>query len=344
MNLLVTLGNHVRAVAMVRKHPTSPGQGARTEPGIQVSLCGRCHLALPHPSHSTHMPVSHRGFSRCQSRPRQALVQHVPSSASPVPLAPFTCPFASWSCGNHCSGPWERGSGVESRRSVTSAVSAWLASQPRQLHFSTISPPLCSHTAPGISDCSWDQRLLLPARVPFPTARPVRVPACPAQVTPGSAIPVDAGVGERSCRAAPALTGPGVCYSWPCPVLKIAPALRKGAVSPVWVCSAPVGLEGGRVLRFPSSTAVPVQGLLQEPRTQQGRSRVGSTPGAWPGLGVCSCWHTGLAEPAGLGQGWGSGPAPRERGPWWHPHGGTAALLWVHLPSCGARCYATAGS
>lgn len=71
---------------MVSNHPTSPGQGARSEPGIQVTLCGRCHLALPHPSHSTHVPVSHRGFSRCQSRPRQASVQHVPSSA----------PLCSW--------------------------------------------------------------------------------------------------------------------------------------------------------------------------------------------------------------------------------------------------------
>lgn len=111
------------------------------------------------------------------------------------------------------------------------------------------------------SHCSQDQGLLLPASVPFPTTRPVWASACPAQVTPGSAIPVVAGVGEQSCRAAPALTGPGVYYSWPCPVLKITPALRKGAVSPVWVCSAPVGLESGRVAHFPSSTAVPQPGI-----------------------------------------------------------------------------------
>lgn len=147
--------NHVRAVAMVHKQPASPGQGARTKPGIQVTLCGRCHLALPHPSHSTHMPVSHRGFSRCQSRPRQALVQHVSSSASPVPLAPFACPFASWSCGSHCSGPWERGSGVESKRSVTSAVSAWLprslvsCTSPLSLLLSAIILHLGSATAPA---------------------------------------------------------------------------------------------------------------------------------------------------------------------------------------------------
>lgn len=43
--------SHVRTVAMVCEHPTWPGQAARSEPGIQVTLCGRCHLALPHPSH-----------------------------------------------------------------------------------------------------------------------------------------------------------------------------------------------------------------------------------------------------------------------------------------------------
>lgn len=58
----------------------------------------------------------------------------------------------------------------------------------------------------------------------------------------------------------------------------------------------------------------------------------------------CPCWHTGLAEPVRLGQGWDSGSVPQEWGPCWHPHTGTAALLWVHLPPCGARCYATAGS
>lgn len=95
MNPAADTCSHVGAVVVVCKHPTSPGQGARTKPGIQVALCGRWHLALPPPSHSTHVPVSHRGFSRCQSRPRQALVQHVPSSAPPVPPAPFACPFAS---------------------------------------------------------------------------------------------------------------------------------------------------------------------------------------------------------------------------------------------------------
>lgn len=136
-----------------------------------------------------------------------------------------------------------------------------------------LSAALLHSPLPLQSHCSRDQGLLLPARVPFPTARPVWASACPAQVTPGSAIPVDAGAGERSCRAAPALTGPGVCYSWPCPVLKISPALRRGAVSPVWLCSVPVGWEAGRVVHFPSSTAVPQPGipghdpwfLLQDP-------------------------------------------------------------------------------
>lgn len=168
---------------------------------------------------------------------------------------------------------------------------AWLPSQPCQLPFSTLSSSLQSH-------CSRHQGMLLPARVPFPTACPVWGSACPTQVTPGSAIPVDAGAGERSCQAAPALTGPGVCYSQPCPVLKITPALRRGAVSPVWVCSVPVGWEAGRVAHFPSSTAVSQPGipghdpwfLLQEPPTLQGHSRVGSTSGARQGLGVCSCW------------------------------------------------------
>lgn len=144
--------NRVRAVAMVCRRPTSPGQGARTEPGIQVALCGRCHLALPHPSQSIHMPVSHWAFSRCQSRPRP--VQHVPSSASPVPSAPFAALLLPGDVATTALAPREKGSGVESRRSVISAVSAWLPSQPRQLPFSAVSPPLCSHTAPRIRDCS----------------------------------------------------------------------------------------------------------------------------------------------------------------------------------------------
>lgn len=163
----------------------------------------------------------------------------------------------------------------------------------------------------------------------------------------GSAIPVGAGAGERSCRAAPALTGPGVCYSWPCPVLRIAPALRKGAVSPVWVCSVPVGLEGGKVAHFPSSTAVhqpgiseqdspvPAGGAPHSPGPQQSGQLLWGTTRAW-------CWHRGLAGPARLGQGRGLCPGSGGRG-------GTPTLapplLRVHLPSsCGARCYATAGS
>lgn len=143
--------NRVRAVAMVCKCPTSPRQGARTEPGIRVTLCGRCHLALPHPSQSTPVPVSHQGFSRCQSRPRP--VQHMPSSASPVPPAPFVALLPPGDVATTALVPQEKGSGVESRRSVT-AVSAWLPSQPHQLPFSTVSPSICSHTAPRIRDCS----------------------------------------------------------------------------------------------------------------------------------------------------------------------------------------------
>lgn len=60
----------VRAVAIVCEQPTWPGQQARTEPGIQVTVWEM----PPGPASSqsqTHVPVSHRDFSRCQSRPWQ---------------------------------------------------------------------------------------------------------------------------------------------------------------------------------------------------------------------------------------------------------------------------------
>lgn len=133
-------------------------------------------------------------------------------------------------------------------------------------------------------------------------------------------------MGEQSCRAAPALTGPGVCYSWPCPVLKITPALRKGAVSPVWVCSVPVGLKGGKVVHFPSSTAVPQPGILgQDPPVPAAGAPY--TPAEWAvllghGRGSVSV----LAHRAGwvrAGSGLGLGPCAPGVGavvapPHWH--------------------------
>lgn len=83
--------SHVRAVAVVCKCPTLPGQAARTQPGIQVTLCGRCHLALLIPAaaptclwHTGVSPDASPGpgrhlYSTCPARP--PLCPRLPSLA-----------------------------------------------------------------------------------------------------------------------------------------------------------------------------------------------------------------------------------------------------------------------
>lgn len=176
-----------------------------------------------------------------------------------IPLTPLTCPFACQRCGNHSFGLWERGSGAETRRLVTSVASAWVPSQPWELLFSAF-PPICSHAAPGT------QGPLLPH-----TLLPVRVassqgalPRCPAWVSPRSARPSAC----RHRRAEPATGLSAGCCLVPQQVLGfvthghalhsgIASALREGAVGPVWVCLAPVGLGGCRCSEPGGRRAVP---------------------------------------------------------------------------------------
>lgn len=219
------------------------------EPGIWVAQRGRCRLALFQAGWSTRgCPCLTGGFSRCRSRPWAAACHTMCLAEPRHPVTPLTCPFASQRCGNHSFSLWERGSGAETRRLVTSVASAWVPSQPWELLFSAF-PPICSHAAPGT------QGPLLPH-----TLLPVRVassqgalPRCPAWVSPCSARPSAC----RHRRAEPAAgLSAGRCLV-PQQVLGlvthghalrsgIASPLRERAVGPVWVCLMPVGLGGCR--------------------------------------------------------------------------------------------------
>lgn len=232
----------------------------RIELGIWVAQCGRCRLALFRAGWSTRgCPCLMGVFPDAGPGPGLLLATPCAWLSPAIPLTPLTCPFASQRCGNHSFGLWERGSGAETRRLVTSVASAWVPSQPWELLFSAF-PPICSHAAPGT------QGPLLPH-----TLLPVRVassqgalPRCPAWVSPCSARP-------SACqhrRAEPATGLSAGCCLVPQQVLGfvthghalhsgIASALREGAVGPVWVCLVPVGLGGCRCSEPGGRRAVP---------------------------------------------------------------------------------------
>lgn len=248
----------------------------------------------------------------------------VPSSAQhpPQPLLLLCLPAARGlqRCGNHCFGPWERGSGAQSRRSVTLAMSAWLPWQPCELPFSSAFPRVRSHTAPGsrgpLLPCT-----LLPARAACSQAA-LPLPALPGFLL-AQRVPALAGAGERSFLAPGSREPAAGLSAGRCLVprqalgfvthgralcLGIAPALREGAVGPVWVCLVPVGLgrrrcsgAGGREgCAFPhswprgqdpgaGSPPVPVAGAPRE------RSRAGGISIACPELsrltGISRGWR-----------------------------------------------------
>jgi len=177
-----------------------------------------------------------RGFLQMPVQaPGRRLPHHVLAQPHHPP-APLASRFAPWRCGNHRFGPGERGSGAETSRSVTSAASARLPSQPRELPFSSAFPPVCSHAAPAHqgppcpAPSSQRGQGRLPPGVPFPAAapsglQPARLPFLLAQ-----RVPALAGAGERSLLAPGsragrrtwprAPTGSGVCYSQLSPVLR----------------------------------------------------------------------------------------------------------------------------
>lgn len=87
--------SRVRAVAIVCEHPTWPGQHARTEPGIQVTVWEM----PPGPASSwsqTHVPVSHKDFSRCQSRPLQEARVQLSLPCAPGSLRLPFCLLVMW--------------------------------------------------------------------------------------------------------------------------------------------------------------------------------------------------------------------------------------------------------
>lgn len=178
----------------------------------------------------------HRGFSRCWSRPWAGACHTVSLAQPPRLLSPALLPPGIVATTASASGKGEvvlKPEGWSCQRPAPGCPRS-PGSCPSPLSFLPYAALLLLRAgAPSCPTLSCLQGWLLP-RAPFPTACPVRAPACPAQVSPSSARPSAcrrrraelAGswqprAGSRAVhRTLPrALTGSGVCYSWPCPAL-----------------------------------------------------------------------------------------------------------------------------
>lgn len=217
--------------------------------------------------------------------------------------------------------PRERGSGVENRRSVTSAVGAWLPSQPCQLHFSTLPPPLCSHTASGIRDCSC-------------------LPGCPSPVPALSGfLPAPLKLlwlsDPSGCRGGREELSSCSCPDRPWGLLLTAmPCAQDRSCFEERSCQSGLGLlsacgvGGWEGCSFSQLHSCPPAWDL----------RAGLPSSRWrspPLTGAAAEWAAPLGHDQGLvlaqrvgracQAGSGPGIVSRERGPRWHPHAGTAS-------------------